>query len=116
MREADAEDVTQEVFRRLAKALPKFELDQSIGTFRNCLFTVTRSKLNNHLVKLCKLPVPTEHVPEQRQSTNLFPDKTVLLEIGPGSETVISDSEFYTFQSITLKMRGDSRRFAIAGS
>lgn len=65
MREADAEDITQEVFRSLAKALPNFELDKSIGTFRNWLFTVTRSKLNNHLAKSRKLPVPTEHLPDQ---------------------------------------------------
>jgi RNA polymerase sigma-70 factor (ECF subfamily) len=65
MREADGQDITQEVFRSLAKALPQFELDKSIGTFRNWLFTVTRSKLNNHLVKSQKLPVPTEHLPEE---------------------------------------------------
>lgn len=65
MSEADAEDITQEVFRALAKALPKFELDKSIGTFRNWLFTVTRSKLNNHLVKSRKLPIPTENLPDR---------------------------------------------------
>ncbi|WP_411847440.1 sigma-70 family RNA polymerase sigma factor [Roseibacillus persicicus] len=65
IREADAEDITQEVFRSLAKALPKFQLDQTIGTFRNWLFTVTRSKLNNHLVKSRKIPVPTENLPDQ---------------------------------------------------
>lgn len=42
----DSEDVTQEVFRDLAKALPSFQLDKSVGTSRNWLFTVTRSKLN----------------------------------------------------------------------
>jgi len=63
--DADAEDVTQEVFRALARTLPKFELDQSIGTFRNWLFTVTRSKLNNHFVKARKTPVPTEHLPDE---------------------------------------------------
>lgn len=67
---ADAEDVTQEVFRALARALPKFELDPSIGTFRNWLFTVTRSKLNNHFVMARKTPVPTEHLPDEGDASD----------------------------------------------
>lgn len=62
--QADAEDVTQEAFRSLSQALPTFDLDKSIGTFRNWLFTVTRSKLNTHLTKSLKVPIPVEHVPE----------------------------------------------------
>lgn len=62
---ADAEDVTQEVFRALAKALPNFQLDQSIGTFRNRLFTVTRSKMNSMLAKSQRLPQMMEELPDR---------------------------------------------------
>ncbi len=61
----DSEDVTQEVFRALAKALPEFQLDKSIGTFRNWLFTVTRSKLNNHLNKSKRTDIPTDQLIEE---------------------------------------------------
>lgn len=61
----DSEDVTQEVFRALAQALPNFQLDQSIGTFRNWLFTVTRSKLNTMLAKSQRLPQTMEELPDQ---------------------------------------------------
>ncbi|MEM9080992.1 MAG: sigma-70 family RNA polymerase sigma factor [Verrucomicrobiota bacterium] len=65
----DAEDVTQEVFRSLAQALPTFQLDRSIGTFRNWLFTVTRSKLNTHLAKSRKIDIPTSDLPEPNETT-----------------------------------------------
>ena len=61
---ADAEDVTQDTFRSVSQALPNFHLDQSIGTFRNWLFTVTRSKLNTFLSKSQRTDIPTEHLPE----------------------------------------------------
>lgn len=61
---ADSEDVTQEVFRSLSQALPGFELNKSIGTFRNWLFTVTRSKLNTFLSKSRRTDIPTDTLPE----------------------------------------------------
>ena len=60
----DSEDVTQDVFRALSQALPTFQLDKAIGTFRNWLFTVTRSKLNTHLSKSQRTDIPTENLPE----------------------------------------------------
>jgi len=60
----DAEDVTQDTFHAISQALPKFNLDKSIGTFRNWLFTVTRSKLNTHLSKSQRTDIPTGNLPE----------------------------------------------------
>jgi len=64
----DSEDVTQDIFRSLSQALPNFELNKSIGTFRNWLFTVTRSKLNTHLSKSQRTDIPTEHLPESTET------------------------------------------------
>lgn len=46
--ETDARDVSQEVLRSVARAVPRFEYDPQRSSFRNWLFTVVRSKLNNH--------------------------------------------------------------------
>jgi RNA polymerase sigma-70 factor (ECF subfamily) len=43
--EADARDVAQDVFARLLKALPGFELDRARGRFRTYLWQVTTSAL-----------------------------------------------------------------------
>ena len=65
---ADAEDVTQEAFRALSQALPTFQLDKSIGTFRNWLFTVTRSKLNTFLTRSQRVDIPVENLPESAET------------------------------------------------
>lgn len=54
--EADAADVTQDVLRAVAVALPRFEYDPRRSTFRNWLFTVVRSKFNNHLAGVARRP------------------------------------------------------------
>lgn len=64
----DAEDLTQDVFRALARAMPSFEFNESIGTFRNWLFTVTRNKLNTHFGRARRLPSYQSSVPEQAQT------------------------------------------------
>lgn len=56
LREADAADVTQEVLRALARALPRFEYDPSRSRFRHWLFTVVRSKLNNFVAAQIRRP------------------------------------------------------------
>ena len=47
LQDADAADLTQEVMRSVAHALRDFSYDAARGRFRNWLFTVTRSRLNN---------------------------------------------------------------------
>ncbi len=54
--EADAADVSQDVLRAVAAALPRFEYDPRRSTFRNWLFTVVRSKFNNHLAGAARRP------------------------------------------------------------
>jgi len=58
LNEADASDVAQEVLKAVTLALPKFEYDPARSSFRNWLFTVVRSKLNNHLSAQARRPLP----------------------------------------------------------
>lgn len=51
LQDADAADMAQDVFRAIASAAPKFEYDPNRGTFRSWLYTVARSKLNDHLAR-----------------------------------------------------------------
>src|SRR5262245_57546191 len=46
LQEADAADLTQEVLRAVARALPAQGYDPTRGAFRGWLYTVTRNKLN----------------------------------------------------------------------
>src|SRR5579864_7281761 len=49
LQDADAADVTQEVFRGMAGAVANLEYDASRGAFRGWLFTVTRNKIRDFL-------------------------------------------------------------------
>jgi RNA polymerase sigma factor (sigma-70 family) len=49
LQDADAADVTQEVFRSVTSAAGKLEYDPQRGTFRGWLYAVTRSKINDFL-------------------------------------------------------------------
>jgi RNA polymerase sigma factor (sigma-70 family) len=49
LQESDAADVTQEVFRAVARGIRKFEYDCRQGSFRGWLIAVARSKLQNFL-------------------------------------------------------------------
>src|SRR5262245_42123731 len=54
--EPDAADVSQEVLKAVAGAIPRFQYDPDRSTFRNWLFTVVRSKLNNFLSAQARRP------------------------------------------------------------
>lgn len=56
LQEADANDVTQEVMKAIARSIANFEYDPKKGRFRSWLFTVTRSKFNNLLESKYKHP------------------------------------------------------------
>ena len=45
---ADAEDVTQDVFKRLAETIHLFEANPQRGSFRAWLMTLTRWRIENH--------------------------------------------------------------------
>jgi RNA polymerase sigma-70 factor (ECF subfamily) len=47
----DAEDVTQEVFRRVAESIRTFEYRPEVGRFRDWLGTVVRNEINRFLKK-----------------------------------------------------------------
>ena len=54
--ETDARDVSQEVLKSVVGAVPRFEYDPQRSSFRNWLFTVVRSKLNNHFHAQARQP------------------------------------------------------------
>lgn len=45
LQDADATDVTQEVFRKVSRSIRGFRCDRQLGSFRGWLLTVTRSSL-----------------------------------------------------------------------
>src|SRR5947209_7652641 len=47
LQDADAADLTQDIFLTLTSAVGRFDYDPSRGSFRNWLFTVVRRKLWN---------------------------------------------------------------------
>jgi len=59
LQDADAADVSQEVMRAVALGIRKFEYDPQRGRFRDWLFIVIRSKLQNSLANRLKHPQGT---------------------------------------------------------
>jgi RNA polymerase sigma-70 factor (ECF subfamily) len=51
LQESDARDIGQEVMGTIAKAIERFEYDPARGKFRDWLFTVTRSRLNDFFAR-----------------------------------------------------------------
>lgn len=49
LQDADAADLTQEVFQAVARAAGEWQYDPSRGTFRGWLYAVTRNKMNRFL-------------------------------------------------------------------
>jgi RNA polymerase sigma factor (sigma-70 family) len=54
--ETDARDVTQDTFKAVARAIPRFRYEPECSSFRNWLFTVVRSKLNDFLAAQARQP------------------------------------------------------------
>ena len=73
--EADASDVTQDVLKAVALALPRFEYHPEQSSFRNWLFTVARSKLNNFVATQARCPQPASETTIQH-FTELTPDSS----------------------------------------
>lgn len=55
LQEADAADLTQEVLRAVARALPAGRYDAARGTFRGWLYVITRNKLNTFAARQARL-------------------------------------------------------------
>src|SRR5262249_15077348 len=49
LQDADAADLTQDVLRAVAGAVPRLDYDPQRGSFRGWLFTVVRNKFRTHL-------------------------------------------------------------------
>jgi RNA polymerase sigma-70 factor (ECF subfamily) len=49
LQDADAADLTQEVLRAVARAVPRLEYDPNRGSFRGWLFTIVRNELRDWL-------------------------------------------------------------------
>jgi RNA polymerase sigma-70 factor (ECF subfamily) len=57
LQDADAADLTQEVFQAVARAVGQFQYDADRGGFRRWLFTVTRNELKDALARAKRNPV-----------------------------------------------------------
>ena len=62
LQDADAADVSQDVMRAIASAIRKFQYDPQRGRFRDWLFMVIRSKLQNFLANRFRHPHGTSEV------------------------------------------------------
>jgi len=51
LQESDAEDIVQDVFRRVASGLKNFEYSGKDHTFRGWLWTITRNSIRNYITK-----------------------------------------------------------------
>lgn len=70
LQDADAADVAQEVMRSVMQAMPRFEYDPHVGSFRGWLLTVTRNKVNNFLgARERKMQTATDAMPVGRIET-----------------------------------------------
>lgn len=49
--DTEAQDIVQETIISVAKALPQFKYDPSIGSFKSWLLQITRSRINDHFRK-----------------------------------------------------------------
>ena len=56
LQDADAADLTQEVFRAVARAVGQFQYDTDRGGFRRWLFTVTRNELRDAVARAKRSP------------------------------------------------------------
>ena len=86
MQDADADDLVQEVYRAVAKAMERGAFDPERGSFRGWLFRIARNLMVNFLVSQKRQP---------RGSGNT--DMQKLLEEQPaldGEESVLFDAEY----------------------
>ena len=85
---ADAEDVTQDVFKRLTETIHQFEAHPQRGSFRSWLMTLTRWRIAHHRARQRPLDEPSRDA-RARAATDFDP--------GPGAppiEQIAAPSEF----------------------
>lgn len=71
LQDADAQDVTQQVFVALSRTFPRFTYDPSLGKFRSFLGTVVANAVRRHYRQAQRRKGDVEHslleVPDERQ-------------------------------------------------
>lgn len=79
---ADAEDVTQEVFKRVAETIHEFESDPERGKFRGWLMNLTRWRVANKFARAPKENLspraPRDETSTATSTINRLPDPTEL--------------------------------------
>jgi RNA polymerase sigma factor (sigma-70 family) len=86
LQDADAHDLTQEVFRAVASAIDRWDPDPALGTFRGWLFRISRNLMVNFLIARDRHPVGSGDS-----------DMRLLLEAQPapdGAESALFDEEY----------------------
>ena len=85
LQEADATDVTQEVFLSVFKRIDEFERTCEKHTFRGWLYSITRRKVLDHFRKLKKTPTGRGGASASQWLLNL-PDKPEIDAVDPDPE------------------------------
>ena len=73
---AEAEEVVQETMVAVARQMPEFEYDRSVGSFKGWLFTITRRAVGKQLSKRVRNPSIPAGGPEAPPELELLPDTT----------------------------------------
>ena len=71
---AEAEEVVQETMLAVAKQMPGFVYDRSIGSFKGWLFTITRRAVGKQLAKRARNPSNPTGGPESPAELDAIPD------------------------------------------
>lgn len=70
----EAEEVVQETMLAVAKQMPEFEYDRTIGSFKGWLFTITRRAITKQLAKRGRTPSHPLPGPDPTAELELMPD------------------------------------------
>ncbi len=70
----EAEEVVQDTMVAVAKQMPEFEYDRSVGSFKGWLFTITRRAIGKQLAKRARNPSNPAAGPELPPELERLPD------------------------------------------
>jgi RNA polymerase sigma-70 factor (ECF subfamily) len=87
LQEADVEDLAQEVFRAVARAIERYDPDPALGTFRGWLFRITNNLMINLLAAQSRHPRGSGDTAFQRVFEEIPDDQT-------GGDSVLFETEY----------------------